>query len=167
VVVAVLVVVGLIFGIASLFRGSSDEGATDAGGTADTPCVTTTVTAAQVLPEPNAVTVNVYNSTPKSGLAMDTAKELKARKFLIGKVANDPRRSGSRAWPRSDTAEGRAVSPAAALPRGRARETGRRTRRSSCDRNTYSGLAPQQDRCLMASPRPTAGLSVAAVAHDR
>ncbi len=161
VVVAVLVVVGLIFGIASLFRGSSDEGATDAGGTADTPCVTTTVTAAQVLPEPNAVTVNVYNSTPKSGLAMDTAKELKARKFLIGKVANDPKKKRIKGV--AQIRYGKKGEQSAQLllfyvPGAELVETGRKNATVDLSiGNTYSGLAPQQGiDALMASPRPTA-----------
>jgi len=161
VVVAVLVVVGLIFGIASLFRGSSDEGSTEASGSGDTPCVTTTVTAAEVLPEPTAVTVNVYNSTPKSGLAMDTAKELKARKFLIGKVANDPKKKRIKGV--AQIRYGKKGEQSAQLllfyvPGAELVETGRKN--ASVDLsigNTYSGLAPQQGiDALMASPRPTA-----------
>ncbi len=40
------------------------------------------------LPKPSAVTVNVYNATPRTGLAKTTADELKKRGFLIGKVGN-------------------------------------------------------------------------------
>ncbi|MBL1096401.1 LytR C-terminal domain-containing protein [Streptomyces sp. 205] len=42
------------------------------------------------LPEPADITVNVYNATPRSGLAKDTADELKKRGFKIGKVGNAP-----------------------------------------------------------------------------
>ncbi|MDI2127812.1 LytR C-terminal domain-containing protein [Yinghuangia seranimata] len=45
---------------------------------------------AQTLPAPNAITVNVYNATKRTGLAKTVADELKARGFVIGKVANDP-----------------------------------------------------------------------------
>jgi hypothetical protein len=55
-------------------------------------CPTTDITAkgpdAQVAP--GQVTVNVYNSTSRAGLAADTAKSVKARGFVVGKVANDP-----------------------------------------------------------------------------
>ena len=36
------------------------------------------------------VTVNVYNATNRAGLAAATAKDVKARGFVIGQVANDP-----------------------------------------------------------------------------
>ncbi|GAA4399955.1 hypothetical protein GCM10023168_08100 [Fodinibacter luteus] len=45
--------------------------------------------------DPNAVTpeettVNVYNSSDRSGLAASVSKSLQERGFVIGKVANDP-----------------------------------------------------------------------------
>ncbi len=43
-----------------------------------------------MLPTPNQVRINVYNSTPKTGLAKKTARELSAKGFKISKVANDP-----------------------------------------------------------------------------
>ncbi|MCT2589398.1 LytR C-terminal domain-containing protein [Streptomyces sp. N2-109] len=42
------------------------------------------------LPKPGAITVNVLNATAKSGLAADTADELKKRGFKVGEVANAP-----------------------------------------------------------------------------
>ncbi|MEU9073584.1 LytR C-terminal domain-containing protein [Kitasatospora sp. NPDC048538] len=42
------------------------------------------------IPQPTAVTVNVYNATTKAGLAGRTADELKKRGFTIGKVGNAP-----------------------------------------------------------------------------
>ncbi|GAA0386973.1 LytR C-terminal domain-containing protein [Streptomyces luteireticuli] len=42
------------------------------------------------LPRPADITVNVYNATPRSGLAKTTADELKQRGFRIGKVGNAP-----------------------------------------------------------------------------
>ncbi|MFJ1705476.1 LytR C-terminal domain-containing protein [Kitasatospora sp. NPDC088346] len=42
------------------------------------------------VPQPQAVTVNVYNATGKSGLAARTADELKARGFTVGAVGNAP-----------------------------------------------------------------------------
>ncbi|MEU8824576.1 LytR C-terminal domain-containing protein [Streptomyces sp. NPDC048636] len=45
---------------------------------------------ASSLPKPADITVNVYNATPRSGLAKDTADELKKRGFKIGKVGNAP-----------------------------------------------------------------------------
>ncbi|MEU1039914.1 LytR C-terminal domain-containing protein [Streptomyces sp. NPDC005551] len=44
--------------------------------------------AAGTLPEPGAVTVNVFNATSRSGLAKETADELKKRGFRIGHVGN-------------------------------------------------------------------------------
>ncbi|KIZ19241.1 membrane protein [Streptomyces natalensis ATCC 27448] len=42
------------------------------------------------LPKPGALTVNVLNATPRSGLAKKTADELAKRGFKIGKVGNAP-----------------------------------------------------------------------------
>ncbi|MFE6777509.1 LytR C-terminal domain-containing protein [Streptomyces sp. NPDC057702] len=42
------------------------------------------------LPKPTAITVNVYNATTRSGLAKDTADELRKRGFKVGKVGNAP-----------------------------------------------------------------------------
>ncbi|MET9426352.1 MULTISPECIES: LytR C-terminal domain-containing protein [unclassified Streptomyces] len=40
--------------------------------------------------QPAQITVNVYNATPRAGLAKTTADELKKRGFAIGKVGNAP-----------------------------------------------------------------------------
>lgn len=40
------------------------------------------------LPRPSDITVNVYNATPRGGLAKITADELERRGFRIGKVGN-------------------------------------------------------------------------------
>ncbi|MDX3854120.1 LytR C-terminal domain-containing protein [Streptomyces sp. AK02-01A] len=45
---------------------------------------------AKALPKPGQITVNVYNATPRGGLAQSTADELKKRGFVIGKVGNAP-----------------------------------------------------------------------------
>ncbi|NJP66773.1 LytR C-terminal domain-containing protein [Streptomyces spiramenti] len=42
------------------------------------------------LPEPSAITVNVYNATDRTGLARDTADALAERGFVIGEVDNAP-----------------------------------------------------------------------------
>ncbi|MFI0775436.1 LytR C-terminal domain-containing protein [Streptomyces sp. NPDC021212] len=47
-------------------------------------------TAVKKLPKPSDITVNVYNATKRSGLAKDTADELKKRGFKIGDVGNAP-----------------------------------------------------------------------------
>ncbi|MBM6404502.1 LytR C-terminal domain-containing protein [Phycicoccus sp. CSK15P-2] len=40
---------------------------------------------------PEDVTVDVFNSTKRNGLAASTAKAIEGRGFAIGKIANDPR----------------------------------------------------------------------------
>ncbi|MFJ8488613.1 LytR C-terminal domain-containing protein [Streptomyces sp. NPDC094038] len=45
---------------------------------------------AAVFPKPAQITVNVYNATTRTGLAKDTADELKKRGFRIGDVGNAP-----------------------------------------------------------------------------
>lgn len=46
--------------------------------------------AVRALPKPAQIKVNVYNATPRAGLAKTTADELKKRGFVIGKVGNAP-----------------------------------------------------------------------------
>jgi hypothetical protein len=46
---------------------------------------------AAALPKPARITVNVFNATPRSGLAKGTAEELKKRGFKIGDVGNAPK----------------------------------------------------------------------------
>ena len=88
-----LFVVG--FGISLLFRGDSDPVADGSAGAsasaAAEPCVTTMVIPAQILPVTSTVTINVYNSTNRVGLAGDTADVMRARGFVVNKVANDPK----------------------------------------------------------------------------
>lgn len=43
------------------------------------------------LPQPGKIEVNVLNATARSGLAADTADELKKRGFKVGKVTNAPK----------------------------------------------------------------------------
>ncbi|KUL26637.1 LytR C-terminal domain-containing protein [Streptomyces regalis] len=73
-----------------LFTGGGGK-ASAAGAKADcdtraTPSATATAPAA--LPEPGRITVNVFNATTRSGLAKQTADELKKRGFKIGDVGN-------------------------------------------------------------------------------
>ncbi|MFB7374217.1 LytR C-terminal domain-containing protein [Streptomyces sp. NPDC056222] len=76
--------------LVDVFSGGDDTKAT-AGRSADCKPVTKTTTApVAALPKPAQITVNVYNATPRSGLAKSTADELKKRGFIIGKVGNAP-----------------------------------------------------------------------------
>ncbi|MFD9405483.1 LytR C-terminal domain-containing protein [Streptomyces sp. NPDC059989] len=45
---------------------------------------------AVVLPQPGEITVNVYNATPRAGLAKAVGDELRKRGFVIGNVGNAP-----------------------------------------------------------------------------
>lgn len=62
--------------------------AKDTGSPCPTPSVVTPKAVAA--PAPRAVRVNVYNSTTRSGLAARVAALLRARGFVVVKVANDP-----------------------------------------------------------------------------
>ncbi|MER6688973.1 LytR C-terminal domain-containing protein [Streptomyces minutiscleroticus] len=53
-----------------------------------TPAPSASPTTARTLLEPKQITVNVLNATTRSGLAKDTADELKKRGFRIGEVGN-------------------------------------------------------------------------------
>ncbi|MET9351100.1 LytR C-terminal domain-containing protein [Streptomyces termitum] len=75
--------------LVDVFSGGDDTRTTAAGKRAD--CKPAPApTPAVALPKPGQVTVNVYNATPRSGLAKTTADELKKRGFAIGKVGNAP-----------------------------------------------------------------------------
>lgn len=76
-----------------VFTGNGDQ-ASAAGPKAD--CVTTASPSAsaspaastKAYPKPAQITVNVFNATPRAGLAKKTADELKKRGFKIGDVGN-------------------------------------------------------------------------------
>lgn len=70
-------------GVSAAGAGARSQGGAEecapAGSAADVPAE---------LPEPEAVTVNVYNATDRTGLAQDTADALESRGFRIGAVDN-------------------------------------------------------------------------------
>ncbi|MBT2441121.1 LytR C-terminal domain-containing protein [Streptomyces sp. ISL-36] len=71
--------------------GDGEKTATAAGRGGDCkPAPKATTAPGAALPKPGQITVNVYNATPRSGLAKTTADELKKRGFTIGKVGNAP-----------------------------------------------------------------------------
>lgn len=78
-----------------VFTGNGRK-ASAAGAKADcetkvTPSGTPSPSATGLLPEPGGITVNVFNATTRSGLAKQTADELKKRGFKIGDVGNAPK----------------------------------------------------------------------------
>jgi hypothetical protein len=95
ILVAMLVLFGIGFGIATLLKGSggtenADGSASPSSSTTVPGCNTIMVTPAEVLPRASRVSVNVYNSTKRVGLAGDAAKILGVRGFKITEVKNDP-----------------------------------------------------------------------------
>ena len=82
-VVLVLVLAGAFYYAAAYFNRPSTPAASDCPTSDFTAGGETALTAGQV-------TVNVYNATNRAGLAAATAKDVKARGFVIGQVANDP-----------------------------------------------------------------------------
>ncbi|WP_405658243.1 LytR C-terminal domain-containing protein [Streptomyces sp. RK9] len=94
-VVASLAVAGLLgwgsLQLIDVFSG--DDKASAAGGAKD--CATKPAPAdaarkaePKAFPQPRQITVNVFNATPREGLAKETAAELKKRGFTIGDVDN-------------------------------------------------------------------------------
>lgn len=102
----VLIVLGSIIGLAliaygavqliDVFEGDEDKRKTAA---AAKDCATPAPKAGSAaapsaspaaLPPPGGITVNVYNATPRAGLAKAVGDELKKRGFAIGKVGNAP-----------------------------------------------------------------------------
>ncbi|MEU4346712.1 LytR C-terminal domain-containing protein [Streptomyces sp. NPDC023838] len=95
--VAAVVALGLIgwgtIQLIDVFGGSDDAKKKTAAAKHDcppSPSPSTAAAAAAALPKPAQITVNVYNATPRGGLAKETADELKKRGFAIGKVGNAP-----------------------------------------------------------------------------
>ncbi|WP_327284210.1 MULTISPECIES: LytR C-terminal domain-containing protein [unclassified Streptomyces] len=109
----VFTVLGAVLGLALLgygslqlmnvFRGESASGkhqsaaAKDcatpkprAGAEAAPAAATAAAKPAVALPQPGEITVNVYNATPRAGLAKAVGDELQKRGFTIGKVGNAP-----------------------------------------------------------------------------
>lgn len=102
----VLLVLGSIIGLAliaygavqliDVFGGDADKRKTAAAAkdcATPAPKAGSTAAAAApkiVLPPPGGITVNVYNATPRAGLAKAVGDELKSRGFAIGKVGNAP-----------------------------------------------------------------------------
>jgi hypothetical protein len=90
-----LVLFGVGFGIATLLKGSGGgepdtAAASSVAGINPGNCTVIEVTPAEFLPRASQVTVNVYNSTKRVGLAGDTAKLFGVRGFKIASVENDP-----------------------------------------------------------------------------
>ncbi|MGA4840937.1 LytR C-terminal domain-containing protein [Streptomyces sp. G45] len=90
-----LAAVGLLgWGGVQLYDVFTGDEASAASGTGGRGCATTPPARAAAepkpkpLPEPRQITVNVYNATPRGGLAQETADELKKRGFAIGDVDN-------------------------------------------------------------------------------
>ncbi|MGI5436400.1 LytR C-terminal domain-containing protein [Streptomyces shenzhenensis] len=93
-------VLGLVASVASLgligwgtlqlidvFTGGKKASAADSASDCPTrPAASPSPAAAP--PRPGTITVNVYNATPRTGLAKATADELKKRGFKIGEVGN-------------------------------------------------------------------------------
>lgn len=87
-VVLVFLLAGAFYYAASYFNKPSSPAAASGCATGDI-TVGPAAGKAAVL-TPSQITVNVYNSTTRAGLASDTAKSVKDRGFVVGKVANDP-----------------------------------------------------------------------------
>lgn len=94
-IVAAVVALGLVgwgsLQLIHLFTGGSHK-ASAAGQQHDCKAGASPASTAppKALPKPATIKVNVYNATPRGGLAKSTADELKKRGFAIGKVGNAP-----------------------------------------------------------------------------
>ncbi|GGV49053.1 LytR C-terminal domain-containing protein [Streptomyces longisporoflavus] len=96
-VVASVVAVGLIgwgtLQLIDVFTGGGKATAASTRGdcAAERPGSSAKAPAPKALPKPGDIKVNVYNATPRGGLAKDVAAELKKRGFTVGKVDNAPK----------------------------------------------------------------------------
>lgn len=86
---ASVVTLGLLsWGALQLIDVFTGGGSQAAAGTGPDCTAKPSPTPAKVFPKPGTITVNVLNATTKSGLAKQTADELKKRGFRIGQVGN-------------------------------------------------------------------------------
>ena len=83
-VVLVALLAGAFYYAASYFNRPSNPAASGC------PTSDFTAGAGPVAITPAQITVNIYNATNRAGLAASTAKDIKARGFVIGQVTNDP-----------------------------------------------------------------------------
>ncbi|MFE3328578.1 LytR C-terminal domain-containing protein [Streptomyces sp. NPDC059176] len=90
--VAAAVVLGFAgWGTLQLIDVFTHDGKKPAAQSRTTACkARSTPSPAPAPPKPGQITVNVYNATPRGGLAKATADELRKRGFAIGKVGNAP-----------------------------------------------------------------------------
>ncbi|WP_265561455.1 LytR C-terminal domain-containing protein [Streptomyces hygroscopicus] len=91
-VVASVAAIGLIgwgtLQLIDVFTGRGKTSATGAKAVCAKGASASSTAAARALPQPGRITVNVFNATPRGGLAKTTADELKKRGFQIGTVGN-------------------------------------------------------------------------------
>jgi LytR cell envelope-related transcriptional attenuator len=86
-----LVIVGALFISAVVFVGIAIAKDKQTRPSVGANCPTGYVMANLKLPdEPKDIKINVYNATDQPGLAQEVANELRARKFTVGQVGNDP-----------------------------------------------------------------------------
>jgi hypothetical protein len=159
--IAVLVVAGLVFGVMNLFSSGPATNASSTPDASASPCVTVTLATSKVLPAPKDVKLNVYNSTSKTGLASDTAKELSARGFKIMRIANDPVGkkipgvAQIRYGPKGERSAQLLLIYVPGAEMVNDYRTGPRIDLSTG--KTFSGLSPQQGvKALLAAPTPVA-----------
>ncbi|MFJ2303273.1 LytR C-terminal domain-containing protein [Streptomyces sp. NPDC087787] len=111
--VAVLGVIGWgTWQLIDVFTGGSKASAasSDCSTKASPTASPSPANAARALPKPGQITVNVLNATPRSGLAKQTADELKKRGFRIGQVGN-----ASEAFDKKVKGAGLLLGPASSL----------------------------------------------------
>ncbi|MYQ62734.1 LytR family transcriptional regulator [Streptomyces sp. SID4950] len=93
-VVASVAALGLVgwgtLQLVDVFTGGGKASAANSAAGCPSPKASASQAAARKgpLPVPGEITVNVLNATPRSGLAKETADELKKRGFKIGEVGN-------------------------------------------------------------------------------
>jgi hypothetical protein len=154
-------------------------GKTTAGAKADcaskaTPSAKAAAAAAELavtLPEPGQITVNVLNATARSGLAKETADELKKRGFKIGDVGNATAAYDKKV-PGAGILLGAKAADRAALPvlntqlSGAELKTDGRTKATTVDLiigTKFKALTKKEDAdnalTVLAQPRPTPSAS--------
>ncbi len=110
-------------------------------------------------PKPSSITVDVYNSTTRQGLAGTTAGQLEKRGFVIGAIANDPlgkALAGTAEIRYGPKGKSRAIVVAAQVPDSKLVNDKRKNKTVAMSLGkAFEGLATPEEAAAALSPSPS------------
>jgi hypothetical protein len=139
---------------------SDDPVTTTLPGASCTPATgSSPATSTKPAPKPSSITVDVYNSTTRQGLAGTTASQLEKRGFVIATVANDPlgkTLAGTAEIRYGPKGKSRAVVVAAQVPDSTLVNDKRKDKTVAMSLGkAFTGLATPEEAAAALSPSPS------------